>query len=641
VARLRFLSRDRHIIRKMREAFLALLIEMRHSKSEIMEIYLNTVPLGHGTNGIEAAARFYFDKSYRELDWGEAAVLSAMTTSPSTYSPLKKPEQSRRKVGVVLNRLVQNGDITVREAEEQFRSLTEHFYATLNRSPNDSSFQQRLNLHPYATEYVKAQLPSEFRGRVLMRGGLRIYTTINHQHQQAAEEEMIPHLRRETRRRHRSPFTRFEIFEDDLGPAVRMQELIFPMAPIRRRMTRAERDFFLEFEREFQAESELLNYLSGGTNLSKAYEYLRSTGSRIAEEEQTVEGALISLRPESGAITAVIGGSGFEPRNQLIRVDARRQAGSAFKPLVYSSAIENTGRSDSADFVLTAATLIDDSPVLYVNRDLSEYSPENYSRSYEGLIRLRRGLTLSKNAVAVRTYKNVGPDYINHTVEDLLHLSERSRGQRELPREASVALGSFDVSPLEMARAYATFASNGREVHPYVISHITDAHGRILLDNRPDLERRERRQILSPGGAEIITSLLMDVVRQGTGRAAGLPGRSVAGKTGTTNRNNNAWFVGYTPELVTALYIGYDNPRSLGAGATGGGLAAPVWGRYMYKALLGEPANPFRFPGSDVVRVEICEQTGMLPGPGCGNTMVELFLPGTQPTEVNAELEGG
>jgi penicillin-binding protein 1A len=250
------------------------------------------------------------------------------------------------------------------------------------------------------------------------------------------------------------------------------------------------------------------------------------------------------------------------------------------------------------------------------------------------LISLRKALTLSKNAVAIRIYEYLGSLAVNPVVEKILQFNRDGR-ENVLPREATVALGTFPVSPYEMARGYAVFASGGKEVYPRVISYVTDAEGVVLADYRDEVRKVERKQLIHPETAEIMTSLLHDVVEKGTGKAARLPGRYVSGKTGTTNRNTDAWFVGYTPEMVTAVHIGYDMVRSLGPGGTGGSIAAPVWGRYMYRALRGDPVEEFDFSESKTVELEICAKTGLLPGPDCKETIKEIFAPGTEPRDVS------
>ncbi len=632
VARLRFLSRERSFLRKLREAFLALLLEQRYPKVKILEDYLNMVPLGHGTNGVEAAARFYFDKSYDSLGWGEAAVLVALTTRPRAFSPLVNPENSLNKVGVILQKLVEKGELTIAEAEREFEELQRNFYEVLNRSPNDSAFHQRLNLYPYATAYVRNQLPEQFRtAQQLYGGGLRIYSTIVVKHQKAAQEIMIPHLRRLTKQYRRSPFRNLKLFDRQFGAIQRFSSYLFEQPRFLLQMSRAERDLMRAFSLDINDELTLMNLLTGGESLARRLEqYTRH--SPDLEERQAIEGALISMRPHSGEITAVIGGSSFDAGNRQLRFQSiRRQPGSAFKPIIYSAAIEHTA-SDPERPPITAATIVNDSPLHFVNRDMSEYSPDNYSKEYSGRLRLREALVLSKNSVAVQIYRRAGPANINRIAEKLLQL-DRMKPPRRLPQEATVALGSYGLSPLQMARAYGVFASGGREIDPYLIERILDSEGNLLYDHRFASDRRSRRQILRPGVSEIITSMLRDVVEKGTGKAARLVGRAVAGKTGTTNNNTNAWFVGYTPRLITAIYIGYDKPLSLGSAATGGNLAAPVWGRYMYRALARLPAASYDFGASLVQRIEICEDGPSLPNLACSQRLQELFLPGTEPDE--------
>ena len=460
---------------------------------------------------------------------------------------------------------------------------------------------------------------------------------------------MIPYLLAQTERRRRAPFKFFDAFDREFGELQNLSKLLLEQPEFRIQISREERKLMRGFVTDMAQELNLLNYLGGGRAVNQALDYHAAEGFRIVEESQPVEGALISMRPHTGAVTAVIGGAGFKSSNQQLRfLTAKRQPGSAFKPLVYSAGMEYFGRNTGErKQSLTASTLIDDSPVTFVSNDLSEYSPENYSGQYEGLIRLRRALTLSKNAVAVRVYERVGPSALNPIVERFLQMNT-AKPPRKLPAEAAVALGSFAVTPFEMARAYAVFASAGRSVQPHVLSYITNANGEILYDARDKHQPGQGEAVISPATAEIMTSILRDVVEKGTGRGARIGGWPVAGKTGTTNRNTNAWFVGFSPRIVTAVYLGFDRPMSLGGGATGGGLAAPVWGRYMQRAHRGEPdelpgaENPdrFAFPGSKAVRVEICEDTGMLPGENCPQRMVEMFLPGTAPREVADETLG-
>jgi len=636
VARLRFLSRERNIIRKVREASLALLLELKLSKAEIIELYLNEVPMGHGALGAEAAARFYFEKSLKDLSWGESAIVASLTTRPGELSPLVNRDGSREKVQVVFRKLVERGILTPDQAEKEYDALEKNFYTTLNRSPNDSAFHQRLNLHPYAGEYVKSVLPFRFLRR-LYSGGLRIYTSINVEHQKAAEEEFITHLKRLTRERRRPPFRHFDEFDARYGDFMRLARSLFPLYDFSITVGREERQFIRSLNEHGPAALSALSLIAGNPAMAVRFEDLLQRQTDLMEETLNVEGSLVALRPQTGEITAVIGGSGFESRNQLLRFrQARRQPGSAFKPIIYAAGIEYTYQHPDSEKKLTAASLLEDSPRQFVMGDLSEYSAENYTGDYEGPMLLRKALINSRNAVAVAVYEMMGPGRLSSLAEKILSLDETGR---RLPPEATVALGSYEMSSLEMARAFATFASGGLRVHPHAVLYITSSQGKMLEDFRPSFKSGER--ILSESTARIMTSMLEDAVNKGTGQGARLPGRRVAGKTGTTNSAADVWFVGYTPELVAATHIGYDLRRSLGERATGGGLAAPVWARFMQKALIGEKSRSFSFAAAPVDTLQICAISGHLPAGHCGERTTEIFAPGTGPREICNDHRGG
>ena len=632
VARMRFLNREKSLIRKLREAGLAFMLEIFNSKTQIIEDYLNMVPLGHGTNGVEAASRFYFNKGILDLKWGEVAVLASLTTRPREFSPIVNPAVSMEKVKVTLQNMVESGVINAKDATSEFNYLVRDFYGVMNRSPNDSAFQQRLDAHPYATAYIRSQLPPNLRSDdILSSSGLRIYTTIVVSHQVAAENQMIPYLKELTAIHRKKPFQLYDIFDTDFDVVNSFN--FFDLPPFKFRMNKIERDFGLNFDNEFAFEVSLLSLFGMDSNISDAFDYHFTYGNHFAAQ-QSVEGGLVSIRPFTGEVTAVVGGSGFTPRNQQLRFDnIRRQPGSAFKPIVIASAFEASLEKENENKV-TAATIFDDTPLQFINTDLSEYSPENFSGAYEGSIRLRRALTLSKNSVTIQVYRRVGPKIINPIAEKILQL-DKGNNPKKLPIETTIALGSYGLSPLQMARAYAVFASKGKEVNSYVIKRIIDSKNKVIFDYDQTQKNEIPRQIINPNVAELMVSMLKDVVDHGTGVAARIPGREVVGKTGTTNRSTDTWFVGFTPELVTAVYIGYDKPISLGSNSTGGGVAAPVWGRYMFHALKRTLPKKFDFENSELKRIEICEDTGTYANiSNCSDRIVELFLNGTEPNPV-------
>ena len=628
VARLRYLSRERSIVRKAREASLALFLEMRHPKHEILELYFNEVPLGHGTNGVQAASQFYFDKDFRDLNWGEVAVLSSLTTRPNDLSPLKYPSDSAKKIRVVFQRLIETGMITPEDATEAHNYLAEQYYPSLfNRYPDENYFGVRTNRFPYATAYVLDQLSSRLR-RKIYTGGYRIYSTINVQHQQAAEDQMISWLKNLNERPRRAPFTRYEVFDREAGDFMPLVRELFGLPDYAVKRTQAQRDFSLELARNWRNDFTLLNLLAGGENAARAFEEeLRSSNESNDDDDKGIQGALISLRPQTGAITAVVGGTGFESRNQLLRFDsALRQPGSSFKPIVYAAGLDYTGRNPGSERSLTASTVLDDSPQHWLSADLSEYSPENYSGSYMGPIRMRPALVQSRNTWAIQAFTYMQPARLLPGIAAITGIAED-----QFPRNATLALGSKEMTPLQMASAYAVFASGGYRIEPYLIQRIEDREGSIIYETKPEDQKKER--ILLESTVFIVTSLLQDVVQEGTGTAARLYGRQAAGKTGTTDRSTNAWFVGYTPNLVTAIYIGYDRNISLGRSGTGGGMAAPVWGRYMNRALQGEEVMSFPGPPEGVVQATVCETSGKRPLARCPRTITEYFIQGTVPNE--------
>ncbi|MCB1178812.1 MAG: carboxypeptidase, partial [Leptospiraceae bacterium] len=318
---------------------------------------------------------------------------------------------------------------------------------------------------------------------------------------------------------------------------------------------------------------------------------------------------------------------------------AYRQPGSSFKPLVYATSIDYYGKNPSKETPnITAATQFLDSPLNYILEEGEEWTPENYSMDYSGFIRLREALVSSKNSVAVRVVEEIG---LANLLPPLTNLVKPSAG-REIPKNYSVALGTFEVSPYEITKAYAAIASGGREVFPHTIKYVKDKEDKVVLDNR-NLETKEGDELLSPEASYIITSMMQDVIRKGTGKAIigqGLT-RPAAGKTGTTNNFRDAWFVGFTAQLVTSVWMGYDiGTLSLGRGMAGGVIAAPTWGKYMVKALKGEPVKDFNYGNLNIQKIKVCKLSGKRPGSSCKETITEYFIPGTLDSEVCEDHKG-
>ncbi len=636
VARLKFLNRERTIARKAREAWLAFLIELIYSKDTIMESYLNEIPLGHGTIGVGAATRFYFRKDVKDLTWGEAALLASLTTRPSRFSPLVNPRESLSKVRVVFKRLVENGRMDIATAEKEFDRFMD-FYIQLNRSPNDSAFSDRLNRFPYVTEYVRRKLVRSLGSDTLYNGGLKIYSTIHIHHQEEAEKALYSVLRKQTQESNQRAFRNVDAFDDQYGSILNLIAEIHDLNEYKFKTSKTSRQFNSYFQENLRDEWSALNLLTGYETIGEFIDQNYINNSR-EDHLLPVEGSLIAIRPNTGYITAIVGGSGFRADNQQIRTfQAYRQPGSAFKPILYAAILDYYAKNPDPEKNITASSLFLDSPLNYLMEDGDEWNPENFSNEYSGFILLREALELSKNSVAVRAIEHVGISNILPKIQELIQV------KRDLPKNYSISLGSFELTPFELTTIYATLASGGKSVHPISILFIQDSQGRIVKDFRKEFSESTRKQIVEPETAFIITSMMEGVIQNGTGKAALSYGlnRPAAGKTGTTNNFRDAWFVGYTPELVASVWVGYDiGTISLGRGMTGGKIAAPAWGRFMQNALLYEPRGVFSTEGLSLVKRTICKSCGKLPGANCRETREEYFHLSTVPKETCDDPRG-
>ena len=631
-ARLRFLNRERTFTRKLREVSLSLWMELKYPKYKILEIYFNEVPLGHGTLGIEAGSHFYFNKSFRELTIGEASVLSSLTTAPNIYSPLKNPTKSIAKMEVTFKRLIENGEISIKDAQKEYQNIVNNYILTLNRYPHESSFTRRLNLYPYATEYLRKILPKEIKNN-LETGGFEIYTTLNVDQQKFAEESLQEWLTYLNRNKvvYQKSFKNYEIFDEHFNEAFSILKKLFGIAEFSQKISKGQRDFNAKFLQENRDDLLLLNYFLGDVKIINALKNnYKSELNNPTIKPEYIEGALVSLNPQNGKIEALVGGSKFIPANQLLRFLSKRQPGSALKPFIYSAGIDYyANHPEDKNHEFTAATILEDSPITFFDQDLSEYEPENYGGGYMGNIRVREALVFSRNIAAVQAYIKIGPDIVNSYLEKILDLPEKS-----LPREASIALGTYEVSPLQLATAYTIFPRNGSIIKPYFIEKITkksNKQEKILFEAKPP----EIKQIIMPETAFIMKDILKDVVLRGTGTAARIGGITVYGKTGTSNRYTNAWFAGFTPDNVTVVYIGYDKNKSLGPGGTGGALAAPVWRNYVYKTInLKKPKYEEENLSLKILQRPVCSLTGELPYNNVCDTVNEYFIIGTEPETI-------
>ena len=513
-----FLTPDKSLERKLKEAVLALEIERRYPKDRILEMYLNQVYFGQGAYGVEAASRTYFGKSVSEVTVREAALLAGLPRAPATYAPFEHPKAAKQRREVVFRRMVEYGALKDEDARKLAKS-------DLGLIPPE----RRRTTGQYFLDYVQQTLEAKYGADMMFKGGLNVYTTLDPSMQLAAEQSLRDGLKT----------------------------------------------------------------LEG-----------RSAKARPGEHP---EGAIVTIEPQTGYVRALVGGYDFFRSEFNRAVQAKRQPGSAFKPFVYVAALE-------AGF--TPATRIEDAPVSYaVGPNGNAWKPENYDRKFRGLTTLQQGLEESVNVVTVKLQERVG---VHRTIQ----VARRLGIQSPMAPNLSLALGTSDVSLLELTSAYGTLANHGVWVPPIAIRYVTDANDKLLEENVP-----QGREAVSPEMAYVVTHMLRGVVDRGTGQAVKVLGRPVAAKTGTTNDYSNAWLVGYTPRLVTGVWIGYDRPRSLGRDETGGRLAAPIWASYMVRALGQSPKEDFPTP-ERVVIVSV----DMDPSNECVRVVPMAFVKGTEPT---------
>ena len=517
LAKVLFLTADKSLERKLKEAVLALELERRYSKDRILEMYLNQVYFGHGAYGVEAAARTYFGKSVSELTVREAALLAGLPRAPSSYSPFDHANAAKRRRELVLRRMVEYGALKEEEAQRIART-----------DLGLIAPERRRTTGQYFLDYVQQTLEAKYGADLVFKGGLNIYTTLSPSMQLAAEQAMRDGL--------------------------------------------------------------------------KALEG-RSTKARPGENP---EGAIITIEPQTGYVKAMVGGYDFLRSEFNRAVQAKRQPGSAFKPFIYIAALE-------AGF--TPATRIEDSPVTYPTGSNGQtWKPENYDRIFRGPTTLQQAIEESVNVVTVKLQERVG---INRTVQVARRLGITS----PLDINLSLALGTSDLSLLELTSAYGALANQGVWMPPVTVRYITDAQGKLLEEHVP-----EGREAVAPETAYVIAHMLRGVVERGTGQAAKVLGRPIAAKTGTTNDYSNAWFIGFTPRLATGVWVGYDRPRSLGRDETGSRVAVPIWVSYMGKILVDSPKEDFPVP--DRVATLLVDED---PSGECIRPVPMAFIKGTEP----------
>jgi penicillin-binding protein 1A len=604
------LSPERTLERKVKEIILALQMEKILSKNQILYLYLNHIYFGAGTYGVAAAAQNLFATSVGDLSLAQAAVLAGLPQAPSRYDPTRNPEAAIERQRYVLERMEDVGFIT---APERAQALAEPLSLARAKVPTYAGA-------PWYVEQVQRLLEEHF-GPEFAGLGLQVHTAVDLRIQDEAEAALRDGLRRIERRLGRGVLRRLRADRIDAYLA-RQRSSRSPGGPQRAVVTRVAADH-LEIRTPWEAAVVTGDGLGTGSDRLSASRF--RVGDLISvdpvgpgadgvmryalDADPLIEGAIVAMEPDTGLVKALVGGVDFE-RSQFNRaVLARRQPGSAFKPLVYAAAIDRG---------YTAATIVQDAPISLPDGRQGNWSPKNFGNRYMGSVPLRTALARSLNTVSVRLAVDIGLDGLRESLQ-------RFGFSTTFPRNYSLALGSSEVTPLELTRAYGVFATLGRRFEPVFITSIAGVDG-TPVDFPGSQPRFET--VMKPATAYILTKMMESVVTSGTAQEARKLGRPAAGKTGTTNDSKDAWFVGFTPELLTSVWVGFDSNRPLGS-YTGGKAAAPIWTAFMRRALEGRPERDFTQP-DDVTLVMIDTATGLKAVPGRASRL-EAFVAGTEP----------
>ena len=634
VARNFFLTPEKTLSRKFNEVLMAFKIEHNLSKNQILELYLNQIYLGQRAYGFAAAAQTYYGKPLNKLGVAEMAMLAGLPKAPSRYNPVANPARAATRQHYVLRRMRDLGYIT----EEAYQA----------------ALKQKLAVrHDIAVYEVKADYVAEMARQMMYEryqeatygSGFRVVTSLRRADQEAANLAVRQGLLDyDQRHGYRGPEGRVDIPAAMANPDEELEDLLqevdesnglvpaLVLGASPKQVTA-----FIKGTGPAELSGEAIAFAQRALSGKAAKPITRGALIRVAKNDKNqwriaqapqAEAALVSLAPEDGAIRALVGGFDFT-RNKFNHViQAWRQPGSSFKPFIYSAALEKG---------FTAATVINDAPITLdpASTGGKLWEPKNFDGTYAGPIRLRAALTKSKNLVSIRILQAIGTKYAQD------YITRFGFSPEQHPPYLTMALGAGSATPFQMVSGYAIFANGGYRVKPYYVERVLDNRGTVLAQARPVRAGQDAEQAIDPRNAFIMTSIMQDVVRHGTATRAMQLGRGdLAGKTGTTNDQVDAWFCGYNRSLVAVAWIGFDQPRSLGNNETGAQAALPIWIGYMGKALKGVPEAPLA-PPEGVVSMRINPQTGQRMTDSGTSEFFYREAPAAEPSGWGEEPAGG
>jgi len=656
VAKNFLLTNEASFERKIKEALLALKIERTYSKDKILELYLNEIYLGFGAYGVAAASLLYFDKSVHELTPAEAAYLAALPKGPNNYHPFRQRERAIERRNYVLDRMIEDGYLKPDDAD---KAKKDPLAVTVRPT----------GAHIFAAEYfaeeVRRDLNDRYGEKKLYEGGLSVRTTLDPKLQVIARKTLTDGLIKfDETQGYRGAVIKLDI-AGDWGVKLADQKALTDVAPWRLAVVLETSDqsarIGLQPGREpgggvskerlignipiegvkwakpatgaerFKTPSKMSQVLSPGDVVYVEPAAKDSANYRLRQVPE-ISGAMVVMDPWTGRVLSMVGGFSFDQSQFNRATQALRQPGSSFKPFVYAAALDNG---------YTPATVVMDAPIEVDTGSGGTWKPENYSHKFYGPQTLRFGIEHSRNVMTVRLAQDVGMPLIGE-------YAKRFGVYDDLPPYLSFALGAGEPTVMRMVTAYSMFANGGKRIKPTLIDRIQDRYGHTIFrhdqrecrgcdadkwqnQNEPSMVDR-REQVLDPMTAYQVTSMMEGVVQRGTATVVREVGKPVAGKTGTTNDEKDVWFIGFSPDMAVGVYLGYDKPRQIARGASGGHTAAPIVKDFLKIALADKPAVPFRVPpGIKLIRID--PKSGMRIAAGSSGGLLEAFKPGTAPPD--------
>ncbi len=624
VAKNFLLTNEVSINRKIKEAILAFRIERALTKERILELYLNQIYLGSGAYGVAAASLEYFDKSIKELNYNEAALLAALPKAPSKYNPYRNKDLAKFRRNLVLNNLYENNFINKKK------------YLEFKEKPIELKKIQKVFIEDsqYYVEDVRKKIIDQLSYEKVYKQGYNINTPINLELQKIATQSLRNGLVAYDRRKGwRGPLKNIKFSEnwiEKIDKDLRLEKSIDWKIAIVKKVN--------QFNAEIETENNLKGFIKYNdiSWTKKDFKNLLNTGDLIyvkknndnsfsLEQLPKINGGIVVMDPFTGRVIALSGGFSFNNSEFNRATQALRQPGSAFKPFVYALALENK---------YTPSSLILDAPlVLDQGEDLKKWKPENYGKKFYGPSTLRVGLEKSRNLMTVRIAQNLG-------IDKIANFSKQMGIYKEPEELLSISLGSAETTLISLTSAYSSFVNGGKLIKPILIDRIQDGEGNTIINNEnrkcmncdqisfttkefPKI-KDNYLQVFSPQTAYQVTSLLQGVVERGTGKKLKKLGLNLAGKTGTTNDNTDAWFIGFTSNLVIGVYVGMDNPQPLGKFETGSKAALPIFEEFVKRAIKKSDARPFKVP-EDITLMVIDPNTGNKAKFSSKNTIIESY----------------